>query len=64
MNHENSASRTLTLELLIAGEGLSGRALTEDGESREFVGRIGLMNAIDELLAEPRPGDGAKKRNS
>ena len=45
-------TKTITLELLLAGEGLSGRAEDEIGASREFSGRLGLMHTIDELLAE------------
>lgn len=44
------STRTITLELLLAGDGLSGRAVDGDGTSREFSGRLGLMHAIDELL--------------
>lgn len=43
---------TITLELLLAGDGVSGRALSADGGAREFSGRLGLMHTIDELLAE------------
>jgi FAD/FMN-containing dehydrogenase len=42
---------TITLELLEAGDGLSGRARDAQGTSREFSGRLGLMHTIDELLA-------------
>ena len=42
---------TITLELLLAGDGVSGRAVGEGGEAREFSGRLGLMHTIDELLA-------------
>jgi hypothetical protein len=42
---------TITLELLLAGDGVSGRALSADGDVREFSGRLGLMHTIDELLA-------------
>ncbi|HEX2265401.1 MAG TPA: FAD-binding oxidoreductase [Solirubrobacterales bacterium] len=42
---------TITLELLLAGDGVSGRALGAGGEAREFSGRLGLMHTIDELLA-------------
>jgi FAD/FMN-containing dehydrogenase len=45
-------TKTITLELLVAGDGLSGRALDGDGAAREFSGRLGLMHTIDELLAE------------
>jgi hypothetical protein len=43
---------TITLELLMNGDGVSGRALGADGGAREFSGRLGLMHTIDELLAE------------
>ncbi len=46
-------TKTITLELLLAGDGLSGRAFDGDGELREFSGRLGLMHTIDELLALP-----------
>lgn len=58
--------KTIRLELLLAGDGFSGRALSDDGHAREFSGRLGLMHTIDELLAdagttkvetvEPAPG--------
>lgn len=41
----------IKLELALDGDGLSGRAVGAGGESREFSGRLGLMHAIDELLA-------------
>jgi FAD/FMN-containing dehydrogenase len=53
-----SARTTITLELLLAGDGLSGHAL-QGGDAREFSGRLGLMHTIDELLAEA----GANKEN-
>lgn len=43
--------KTITLELLLAGDGVSGRAVGDGGEAREFSGRLGLMHTIDELLA-------------
>jgi hypothetical protein len=43
---------TITLELLMNGDGVSGRAHGADGGAREFSGRLGLMHTIDELLAE------------
>ncbi|HUB98666.1 MAG TPA: FAD-binding oxidoreductase [Solirubrobacterales bacterium] len=43
-------TKTITLELLETGDGLSGRALDGD-DAREFSGRLGLMHTIDELLA-------------
>ncbi len=46
-------TKTITLELLVADDSLSGCAQDEVGASREFSGRLGLMRTIDELLAEP-----------
>jgi FAD/FMN-containing dehydrogenase len=42
---------TITLELLLAGDGVSGRAFGEAAGPRDFSGRLGLMHTIDELLA-------------
>jgi FAD binding domain/Berberine and berberine like len=53
-------TKTITLELLLAGDGLSGRALDGNGEAREFSGRLGLMHTIDELLAAA--GSGQEER--
>jgi hypothetical protein len=50
MNHADGVQRTVILELLVVGDGLSGLACAEDGGAREFSGRIGLMRAIDELI--------------
>jgi FAD/FMN-containing dehydrogenase len=50
-DNENRTKK-ITLELLLAREGLSGRASDEAGASREFSGRLGLMHTIDELLAD------------
>lgn len=48
---------TITLELLVNGDGVSGRALGAGDDAREFSGRLGLMRTIDELLAEAgQPG--------
>ena len=46
-------TKTITLELQVADDSLSGRAQDEIGASREFSGRLGLMHTIDELLAQP-----------
>ena len=53
-------TKTITLELQVADQSLSGRAHDEVGASREFAGRLGLMHTIDELLAQP----GTAKENS
>jgi hypothetical protein len=50
MNHADGVRKTVILELLAVGDGLSGRVLGADGAAREFSGRIGLMRAIDELV--------------
>lgn len=47
----NGGKKTITLELLLAGDGFSGRARSDDGSVHEFNGRLGLMHTIDELLA-------------
>jgi hypothetical protein len=65
MNHADEVPKTVILELLAIGDGLSGRAFCEQGPAREFSGRIGLMRAIDDLLdasaEEERPApDGGR----
>lgn len=54
--------KTITLELVLSGDGFSGRAHSDDGLVREFSGRLGLMHTIDELL-EPggTPKGGAEE---
>jgi hypothetical protein len=48
---EMETRKTITLELVLSGDGFSGRAHSDDGLVREFSGRLGLMHTIDELLA-------------
>ena len=50
-------TKTITLELSSSGDGLSGRALDGSGQVREFSGRLGLMQTIDELLAAKSDGN-------
>jgi hypothetical protein len=65
MNDTNGVQKTVILELLATGDGLSGRALSRDGGAREFSGRIGLMRAIDELVdAGPSEGHPPEDRRS
>jgi hypothetical protein len=45
----------IRLELTLAGDSLAGRASDEHGTAREFDGRLGLLAAIDELVADPGP---------
>jgi hypothetical protein len=42
---------TITLEVQVAGEAVSGRATDGAHQPREFSGRLGLLGAIDALLA-------------
>lgn len=63
MNHVNRARRTVTLELLLEGDGLSGHAFSDDGSARDFNGRVGLMHAIDELLAQPGAADAPRSQD-
>ena len=46
----DDASFTVTLELRIDGEWLSGRAVRADGEAVEFDGWLGLLAALDALV--------------
>lgn len=43
------------LELSVAGDSLTGRARDDDGASRPFDGRLGLLAAIDALVARSTP---------
>ena len=45
----------IRLELHLADDSLSGRASDGTGAAREFVGRLGLMAAIDALLPGSAP---------
>jgi hypothetical protein len=45
----------LRLELHLADDSLTGRASDGTGAAREFVGRLGLMAAIDALLPVSAP---------
>jgi hypothetical protein len=44
------------LELRVAGDALSGRAVYGAGGSRRFSGFIGLVAAIDAVVEEAREG--------
>lgn len=48
----NEPHLTLTLEIEATGDHLAGRVTGQTGSRREFVGRIGLMCAIDAFVAE------------
>jgi hypothetical protein len=42
---------TVTLELDLAGDSLSGRVIDPDGAERPFSGWMGLVGVLDNLLA-------------
>jgi len=46
-----SRAVTITLELRLAGDELDGRASAGSGDGRPFSGWLGLLVAIDSLLA-------------
>ena len=50
---------TVTLELEIEGDSLTGRATDSDGSVREFTGWLGLLGAID-VLCENCPNETPK----
>jgi len=50
-------SLTLILEIHADGDHLAGHVTGPVGARREFVGRIGLMCAIDTLVAEDADAD-------
>lgn len=50
-------SAAISLELDVAGDSLSGRASDGAGVEREFSGWLGLIAAIEALLANDSEGD-------
>ena len=46
----NEATLTVTLELRIDGDAMSGRATGDNGESVDFDGWLGLLAALDALV--------------
>jgi hypothetical protein len=44
------------LELRLAGESLTGRAFDDHGTAHRFDGRLGLLSAIDALIAPESGG--------
>jgi hypothetical protein len=54
-------------ELQTVGDSLTGRARRHDGEAREFTGWLGLLGALQALLADTDPdraADGEPVRGS
>lgn len=52
------------LELSLAGESLTGRAGDGRGTVRHFDGRLGLLAAIDALIAESAAGSATAQEDS
>lgn len=52
-------SIALNLELELSGETLTGRARNGSGQGRDFAGWLGLLGAIDALIAEKTASRGA-----
>lgn len=46
----------IRLELRLAGDSVTGRASGDGGVAHDFVGRLGLLAAIDALLDVPTSG--------
>jgi hypothetical protein len=54
-----AATRVIHLELSLVGESLTGCARDDLGASRRFDGRLGLLAAIDTLIADA-PASGSE----
>jgi len=50
------AARVITLELRLDGQSPIGRASTPDHRQRAFAGWLGLIAAIEAVLADPDTG--------
>jgi hypothetical protein len=50
---------TVTLELDLADDSLSGRVIDTDGSERQFAGWMGLVGVLDNLLAPPEENQNA-----
>jgi hypothetical protein len=46
----------ITCELQTVGDSLTGRARRQDGEAREFTGWLGLLGALQALMADADAG--------
>jgi hypothetical protein len=46
---------SISLELRVQDDSFAGRATADSGRRRDFTGWLGLMGAIDALLATERP---------
>jgi hypothetical protein len=52
-----STTAAISLELSLDGDSLSGFASDGNGGRREFSGWLGLVSAIEALMATPSEGD-------
>jgi hypothetical protein len=46
----------LLLEIEAVEDSMTGRISTSEGEHREFAGWLGLLNALEGLIGDQRPG--------
>ena len=58
----DDATLTVTLELRLAGDALSGRATGSDGQTVDFDGWLGLLAALDAFV--PATSDAIPGRDS
>ncbi len=49
---------TIHLELDVAGDEVSGRAVCPTQDPKQFAGWLGLLAALDDLLTDPAPAAG------
>jgi hypothetical protein len=52
-----STTAAISLELSLDGDSLSGSASDGNGGRRDFSGWLGLVSAIEALIANPNGGD-------
>jgi len=53
---------TIRLELDVAGDEVCGRALSPAHDPKQFAGWLGLLAALDDLVAEPAARNGPPER--
>ena len=51
---------TIRLELDVAGDEVCGRAISPAHAPKQFAGWLGLLVALDDLLADPPPAAEAR----
>lgn len=57
----DGTTRVIRLEVALAGESLTGCVSDDLGGARRFDGRLGLLAAIDSLIAGPAPEPGQER---